>query len=114
MRSAIFCVMTSSLLAQEFIVPKKVKTKKEIAAHVKEDIVELLESSLRQIGVNIQQAVSVQNKILDQIKDMLTDDQLTTAELKDVRSRLEKNLKMFELQQSDLQDFLLQSQHKKS
>ena len=93
---AIFFMMPC-LFANEFVVPKKAKAKKEVAVHVKEDIVELLESSLRQLGRNIKQAVIVEDQIFDQLKELLTDDQMTTAQLKDLRDHVEKYLQMIEI-----------------
>lgn len=110
--AAIFFIVPC-VFANEFVVAKKTKTKKEIAAHVKEDVVELLESSLRQLGRNIKQAVIVEDQIFDQLKDLLTDDQMTTAQLKDLRDHLEKYLQMIEQQQSDLESFSLQIRSKK-
>ena len=109
---AIFFMMPC-LFANEFVVPKKAKAKKEVAVHVKEDIVELLESSLRQLGRNIKQAVIVEDQIFDQLKELLTDDQMTTAQLKDLRDHVEKYLQMIEQQQSDLESFSLQIMPKK-
>lgn len=106
MTSVLFIVPT--IFANEFVV-KKTKTKKEIAVHVKEDIIELLESSLRQLGRNIQQSVAVQNHIFDMIKNVCDDGQQSTAQLKELRDRLEKYLKKIEEQQVDLQSFILQS-----
>ncbi|MBV8660709.1 MAG: hypothetical protein JO129_01010 [Candidatus Dependentiae bacterium] len=101
----IFCSM-SSIVANEFVVSKKTKTKKETTAQVKEDVVELLESSLRQLGNNIQVSVTVQNKMFDKIKDMCNDNQQSIEQLKELRSKLEKYLKNLEEQQADLQDIL--------
>jgi len=100
-----FCEMLSA--GSEFVVCKKTKTKKETAVHVKEDTIELLESSLRQLGCNIKQSVTVQNQIFDKIKEMLEDNQKTTTQLKEFRDNLEKYLKKLEEQQVDLQNFLL-------
>lgn len=86
--------------ANQFIVPKK--TKKEMAIHVKEDIAELLESAVRQIGVNISQAVRVQNSFFDSMKDMCVDKNYSTAELQQMRSKLEKYLEILESQAADL------------
>ena len=91
--------------ASEFI---KKKEKKEIAVRVKEDIAELLESSLRQLGKNIQLSVAVENHIFDKIKEICGDSSLSTAQLKELREKLEKYLKIFEDQQADLNSFLLQ------
>ncbi len=95
------------LLANEFIIPKKTKTKKETAAQVKEDVAGLLESSLRQLNNNIQESAIVQNHIFDKIKELLSDSQLTTTQLKELRGKLEKYLQRFEDQQADLHSFLL-------
>lgn len=91
---------------QEFI-KVKAKTKKEIALHVKEDIAELYESMLRQIGSNIQQSVGVQNQIIDKIKKLMNESSLSTHQLKELRSKLENYLKKLEEQQADLHNFLL-------
>lgn len=98
--------MEPYVYANEFIVHKK--TKKEIAAHVKEDIIELLESSLRQLGKNIQHTVAAQNKIFDQIKTMCDNSSQSTEQLKELRAQLEKYLRAFEQQQAELGQFLLQ------
>ena len=103
--SIIFC--ETLFTGSEFVVCKKTKTKKETAVRVKEDIVELLGSSLRQLGCNIQESVTVQNQIFDKIKVMLEDNQKTTAQLREFRDNLEKYLKKLEEQQADLQNFLL-------
>jgi len=94
--------------ANEFVVSKKSKSKKEIAIHVKEDVVELCESVLRQVGKNIQQSVAVQNQVFDMIKMIAEDNSLTTAQLKEVRGKLEKYLKELEDQWAQSQLFLLQ------
>lgn len=94
----------SYLCANEFI---KTKPKKEVAAKVKEDIAELLESAVRQLGRNIQQTVIVENKIFDTMKELLEGGQRSTAQLKELRTTLEKYLKKFEEQQLELQNFLL-------
>lgn len=99
--------MASSLHANEFVVSKKTKAKKEMAVRVKEDIAELLESALRQLGSNIQQSVIVQNQIFDKIKEILEGSQQSTSQLKELRDALEKYLRKFEEQQADLQSFLL-------
>ena len=99
--------MASSIVANEFIVPKKSKTKKETAAQVKEDVAELLESALRQLNSNIGQAAIVQNKIFDQIKELLSENDLSTDQLRQLRAKLEKYLQRFEEQQADLHSFLL-------
>lgn len=93
--------------SNEFVVSKKDKAKKEIAGRVKEDIAELLESMLRQLGTNIQQSVSVQNYIFDTIKDVCGQGQKSTAQLKELRDKLEKYLKKIEEQQADLEAFML-------
>jgi septal ring factor EnvC (AmiA/AmiB activator) len=103
----IFFFMASSIVANEFIVPKKSKAKKETAAQVKEDVAELLESALRQLNSNIGQAAIVQNKIFDQIKELLSDNELSTDQLRQLRTKLEKYLQRFEEQQADLHSFLL-------
>lgn len=94
------------IFANEFVVSKKTKTKKETAAQVKEDVIELLESTLRQLGNNIQESVTVQNKMFDKIKEMCSDNQQSTDQLKELRNKLEKYLKKLEDQQADLQDIL--------
>jgi uncharacterized protein YpbB len=103
----IIFVVAPMSFANEFVVAKKTKAKKESCVHVKEDIVELLESALRQLGSNIQQSVIVQNQIFDKIKEILGDSQQSTSQLKDLREKLEKYLKKIEEQQADLQSFLL-------
>jgi hypothetical protein len=103
-----------TIFANEFVIPKK---KKEIAVHVKEDVVNLLEQISRQIGVNIVQGVCVQNQILDKIKELFGDTQLqvpgciclsscSTADLKMCRDGLQKYLENLQQQQADLQKFL--------
>lgn len=89
----------------EFI--KKPKPKKETSSQVKEEIAELLESAVRQLGQNIKQSVDVQNKMFDAIKEILSDNQLSTQQLKELRNRLEQHLKKLEEQQADLYDVLL-------
>lgn len=103
----IFFIYCGLLAKQEFVINKKDKTKKEIALHVKEDIVELYESALRQIGSNIQQSVVVQNYIIDNIKRLMENNSQSTAQLKALRAQLEKSLKILEEQQADLQNFLM-------
>jgi len=104
---ALIFFIAPSIMANEFIVPKKAKTKKETAAQVKEDVAELLESALRQLNSNIQQAAIVQNRIFDLMKELLSDNQLTTDQLRKMREKLEKYLQRFEEQQADLHSFLL-------
>ncbi|MBP6870337.1 hypothetical protein KBC04_05615 [Candidatus Babeliales bacterium] len=103
----VFFTSMQLVCEQEFIVSKKTKTKKEIALHVKEDIAELYESILRQLGSNIQQAVVVQNQVIDKIKNFVDDSSQSTHQLKELRDKLEKYLKTLEEQQADLQNFLL-------
>lgn len=91
-------------LANQFV---KKKPKKEIAVRVKEDIVELLESCLRQICGNIQELVTVQSQIFDKIKEIYEDGQPSTSQLKELRDNLEKNLKTLQTQQADLHNFFL-------
>ena len=91
---------------QEFIKPKT-KSKKEIAAQVKQDIADTLECLLRQVGTNIQQSVVVQNQIIDKIKNLVEDTAQSTQQLKETRNKLENYLKKLEEQQADLQNFLL-------
>lgn len=111
MHKKIMLVCNLSLLfgafvdASEFV--KKPKQKKESTSQVKEDIVELLESALRQLGKNIQQSVDVQDQIFDKIKEILGDNQMSADQLKALRFRLELHLKKLEEQQADLYDILL-------
>jgi ElaB/YqjD/DUF883 family membrane-anchored ribosome-binding protein len=93
--------------ANQFVISKKEKSKKEMASHVKDDIVELLESTLRQLGRNIQQSVTVQWQIFDTIKDMYGQGQQSTVQLKEIRDKLQSFLKKIEQQQEDFRDFLL-------
>jgi hypothetical protein len=94
--------------ANQFLISKKEKSKKEKILHVKvEDIVDLLESGLRQLGKNIQESVILQNQIFDKIKEICTQGQQSTAQLKEFRDKLEKNLKKIEAQEQDLQNFLI-------
>jgi septal ring factor EnvC (AmiA/AmiB activator) len=97
--------LAAPLSSSEFI--KKPKQKKETTSQVKEDIAELLESALRQLGKNIQQSVDVQDQIFDKIKEILGDNQMSADQLKALRFRLELHLKKLEEQQADLYDILL-------
>ncbi len=89
----------------EFI--KKPKAKKESVAQVKEEVAELLESVLRQVGQNICQSIDVQNNVFDKIKEIMSDNQLSCEQLKQLRARLEKQLKVLEEQQAQLYDIIL-------
>ncbi len=103
---AVFCfVQASNQTSNEFVVAKK--EKKQTAAQVKEEVVELLESVVRQLGQNIQQAVDTQNRVFDMIKSMISQDQFSTQQLKDKRTMLEQHLKKLEQQQAELYDILL-------
>lgn len=102
-----FLLMPIFLYSQEEFIKVKTKTKKEIALHVKEDIAELYESMLRQIGNNINQSVDVQNQIFDKIKKLMNDASLSTYQLKELRHKLENYLKKLEEQEADLHNFLL-------
>ncbi len=104
---ALFFLIMPCLFANEFVVSKKTKEKKEMAASVKEDIAELLESALRQLGKNIQQSVTVQNQLFDKIKEICGDGQQSTLQLKELREKLEKHLKKLEEQQAELQSFFV-------
>ena len=85
----------------------KTKQKKESASQIKDDIVELLVSVLRQLGQNIQQTVDVQNQAFDMIRKIFSDNQLSAEQLRDLRCKLEKHLKKLEAQQAELYDILL-------
>jgi hypothetical protein len=97
----------SMSFANQFIVSKKTKEKKESSAHVKEDVVELCESALRQLGCNVQQSVTAQNHIFDKIKSLCIEGQQSTAQLKELREKLEKYLKKLAEHQADLQELLI-------
>ncbi|MDP3788055.1 MAG: hypothetical protein Q8Q60_01895 [Candidatus Chromulinivorax sp.] len=90
--------------AHEFV---KEKVKKESSTQVKQDIAELLESAVRQLGNNIKESVTVQNQMFDQIKEIMGDSQQSTAQLKELRKKLEACLKNLEDQQAELHTILL-------
>ena len=93
------------LQGSEFI--KKTKQKKETSSQVRDEIAELLESTLRQLGQNMQQSIDVQNKIFDKIKEIMSDSSLSIEQLKELRIRLVKHLKKLEEQQAELYDIVL-------
>lgn len=101
-----FCSLQAlNQASNEFVIVKK--EKKQTAAQVKEEVVELLESVVRQLGQNIQQTVDTQNRVFDMIKSMISQDQSSTQKLKDQRAMLETHLKKLEQQQAELYDILL-------
>jgi ElaB/YqjD/DUF883 family membrane-anchored ribosome-binding protein len=91
--------------ASEFV--KKPKQKKESAAQIKENIAELLESVLRQLGHNMQQSVDVQHAIFDTLKDILGDNAMSVEQLQQLRIQLQQHLKKMQEQQNELYDILL-------
>lgn len=101
-----FCLPILLNGQQEFIKPKK-KEKQESAAKIQQDVADLLEIIVRQIGTNIQQSVVVQNQVIDQIKSLMHDNSQSIDKLKQARCKLEQYLKKLEEQQLELQNFLL-------
>lgn len=97
-----FLCLPFMVYAHEFVVAKKSKPKKESVSAVKEDIVGLLEFSLRQLGANIQQAVGVQNQLLDMMHKVMEDDTLSIPALQECRANLERQLAILEKQQQEL------------
>ncbi len=90
----------------EFIVEKKV-TKKESPSQLKEQICDLLEINMRQLGSLITQAVQVQDKMIDEMKRLLhNEENLSVVQLRQLRDGLEKNIKIVQEQQIAIQNFL--------
>ncbi len=98
-------LMVPSVHAHEFVKEKKVK--KESSSQIKQDIAELLELISRQLGSNIQESVTVQHQIFDQLKEVMGDGDHSTVQLKELRKKLEACLKKLEEQFAELHNILL-------
>jgi predicted nucleic acid-binding Zn-ribbon protein len=100
-----FLLLAPVCATSEFI--KKPKQKKESASQVRDEVAELLESALRQLGQNIQQSIDAQNKIFDTIKEIMSDSTLSIDQLQDLRARLQKHCQNLQEQQAELYDIVL-------
>lgn len=107
-RTILFAVLAAvpCVHANEFVKTKKESAKKETAAQVKQDIAELLEQASRQLGTNIQIAVDVQHQMFDQIKEIMGDCDLSTAQLKELRAKLQACLQKLVDQYHELSHIL--------
>lgn len=113
--AAIFFLGVSifGICANEFVMPKKSKTKKELSAQVQQDIFDLFENLLRQLGKNIQQAVFVQNKLYTNMKKMFEhESQQSTTQLKQLRADLQEHLTRLEKQYDSIHSLLVSLENK--
>ena len=92
--------------SNEFVV-KKTK-KKEMAISIKQDICSNLEKALRNINEILSQGIILQADIFDKIKVIIADEEnMTTAQLKKYREKLELLNDQLKKQQLFLEQFSL-------
>lgn len=101
---SLLCFSVCLVATNQFVKPAKIK--KESGAKVQQDIAELLESAIRQLNQNVQQAMYLQNKLFDQLKQMMDDTCVSVSQLQDLRNSLEKNLAKIEKHRDDLDIFI--------
>lgn len=108
-----FLVINLPIFGNEFVVTKKNKSKKETITQVKQDIADILESLLRQVGTNIIQLVHVQDKLFDVLKDLFDEqDDRSAADWKNIREKCQHYATKLEQYQVDLDGFLYDTKSK--
>ncbi|MGZ6251252.1 MAG: hypothetical protein ACXWL2_04430 [Candidatus Chromulinivorax sp.] len=95
------------------MITKKNKPKKETITQVKQDIADILESLLRQVGKNITQLVHFQDELFNVLKDLFDEqDDRSAADWKVLREKCQHYASKLEQHQVDLDSFLYDTKSK--